>query len=139
MTISSEAFDEIRHLRVSVENPVTSTNENLDFERCAALHNAIIKHAWTAGGRDRADIPARSIWNTETIPQGAQERLHPDLIEFLKRCLMLDRDSIYNFFHFVVDLNNSKNLWEWLEGIDEDYIALYISNDSSSLTGTGIM
>lgn len=74
--ISSEALYEVNHLRVSGESPATSTSDHLDFERCAALHNAIIKHGWIAGGRDWADMPAHPLWTDETVPSGAQEHLH---------------------------------------------------------------
>lgn len=95
--ISSEALDEVSHLRVSAENPVTSTHEHLHFERCAALHNAILKHGWIAGGRDWADAPSRPEWTDETVLEGATENLHPDLIEFLKHCLALEEHG--SFFH----------------------------------------
>lgn len=52
--IVSEALEEVRHLRVSEACPVTSTNGHLDFERCAALHNATVKHGWVASGQETA-------------------------------------------------------------------------------------
>lgn len=139
--IVSEALEEVRHLRVSEAYPVTSTEEHLDFERCAALHNAIVKHGWVASGREMASIPARPVWSDETVPEGAQDRLHPDVIEFLKRCLTLDSDpgKTYNFFLFTIDLNPAGGLWEWLEGLDEDHLALYIDQDSSSLSCSTVM
>lgn len=132
--VSSKALDEIRHLRVSADNPITSTDEHLDFERCAALHNAIVKHAWEAGGQDPATIPARPVWTEESIPQRAPDRLHPDLIEYAKRCLSIHG---WNFFHFSGALNPDVNIWEWIE--EEDPITLYISNDSSGLSGASIL
>ncbi|KAM0716072.1 hypothetical protein Q7P37_008586 [Cladosporium fusiforme] len=134
--VSSKALDEVRHLLVSADNPSTSTDEHLDFERCAALHNAIAKHAWEAGGRDPADMPTRRTWTNETVPEGAESRLHPDIIEFLKLCLAHGEG---NFFQFAIGLSNNANLWEWLEGWHEDYIALYISSDTENLSGTAII
>lgn len=132
--VSSQALDEVRHLRVSAENPATSTDEHLDFERCAALHNAIVKHAWEAGGQGPATIPARPVWTEESIPRGAQDRIHPDLIEYAKRCLSIHG---WNFFHFSGALNPDANIWEWVE--EEDPITLYISNDSSGLSGASVL
>lgn len=138
--VSSRALDEVRHLRVSSENPETSTNEHLDYVRCAALHNAIVKHAWEAGGHDPAKTPSRPTWTDESLPPGATERLHPDLIEFMKRSITLDgTPGTYNFFHFVGALNRDATLWEWLEGFGEGHIALYSSNDDSHLSSTAIM
>lgn len=42
-------FDDVRHLLVSDENPAREEGD-LDYKRCAALHNAIVKHGWTASG-----------------------------------------------------------------------------------------
>lgn len=137
--IVSEALEEVRRLRVNEACPVTSIDEHLDFERCAALHNAIVKHGWAASGQDIATIPARPVWTDKTVPIGAQDRLHPDVIGLLKRCLTLDRDRIYNFFLFTTVLNPAAGLWEWLEGLDDDYLALFIDEDSSSLSSSTVM
>ena len=89
MYISSQALTEVRHLLVTDENPESSTNDHLDSERCSALHNAIVKHGWVASGHDLADLrevyewdPANKLFHQET-----HERLHPDVIEMLKRCI----------------------------------------------------
>jgi hypothetical protein len=60
--LTSEPLEAVRHLRVSIDNPETSTNEGLDFERCSALHNAIVEHAWQAEGCDLADLPTTTWW-----------------------------------------------------------------------------
>ena len=134
--ISSKALDKVSHLRVSGENPVTSTDEHLDFERCAALHNAIFEHGWIPSGRDWADIQSHQFWTDETVPEGAQEHLHADLTEFLKRCLTVE--GYGHFFFFTVGLSPCSDLWERLD-MDGDCIALYNQNDSSSLSTTTIM
>jgi hypothetical protein len=50
MVITSHPLDEVRHLRVTSMNPETISN--LDLERRAAPHNAIVKHAWSYTVRD---------------------------------------------------------------------------------------
>lgn len=50
--VSSQALADVRHLLVTVGNPKSSTDSHLDFERCSALHNAIVKHRWVASGHD---------------------------------------------------------------------------------------
>jgi hypothetical protein len=54
--LTSEPLEAVRHLRVDSKNLETSTNDGLDFERCSALHNAIVKHAWQAEGYHLADL-----------------------------------------------------------------------------------
>ena len=44
-SITPQPLDEVRHLRVTPANPKTSSNGRIDFERCDALHNAIVTHA----------------------------------------------------------------------------------------------
>lgn len=37
-------FDDVRHLLVNDDNPAREEGD-LDYERCAALHNAIVKYS----------------------------------------------------------------------------------------------
>lgn len=60
--MSSQALADVRHLLVTVENPESSTDSHLDFERCSALHNAIVKHGWVASGHDIADLQNIYEW-----------------------------------------------------------------------------
>jgi hypothetical protein len=46
--LSLEPIEAIEHLKVSFNNPETSTDDGLDFELCSALCNAIVRHAWQA-------------------------------------------------------------------------------------------
>ena len=88
--LTSEPLEAVRHLRVSDNNPETSTDEGLDFERCSALHNAIVKHAWHAEGYDLADLPTTTCWQRpDYAPRldEVQKHLPESLIEFLKRAL----------------------------------------------------
>jgi hypothetical protein len=62
MVVTSQPLDEIRHLRVTTTNPETSSNDHIDFERCAAPHNAIVKHALISTGRDPNNLPVRLPW-----------------------------------------------------------------------------
>jgi hypothetical protein len=138
MIVSSHFLDETCHLRVTAEDPTSSTNENLDYERCAALHNAIVKHAWVATGRDLGDLELQYVWppaDEDVLAEG-QERLHPDVISFLERAINLPEG---NFYFFIAGLGVGANLWEMVDGFGEDWVALYMSNDSSSPMGVGIV
>lgn len=137
MIVSSSALDEVRHLRVTPDNPPTSDDDHLDYERCAALHNAIVKHAWIAIGRNPGDLHVRHQWppSDEAVLQEGQERLHPDVISFLS--LANDpADPFMRFWYSLGGLWRRENLWKIVEGWwDEDYVALYVTNDDSSAVG----
>ncbi|KAH0279188.1 hypothetical protein KCU91_g1919, partial [Aureobasidium melanogenum] len=107
-------FDDVRHLLVNEDNPAREEG-NLDYERCAALHNAIVKHGWTASGRSLDDLPTVTAWGKD--PDAWEEdidRLHLSMVEFLKAAYDtglpateqsydgMPRD--YKFFYFLEGL-----------------------------------
>lgn len=55
-TSHSSPLEDVKHLKVSDINLPTSSPDGLDFDRCSALHNAIVKHQWQASGRDPATL-----------------------------------------------------------------------------------
>ena len=88
--LSSEPLEAIQHLKVSFDNPETSTDEGLDYERCSALHNAIVKHAWQAQGYDLAHMPSTTWWQRRDYAHRldeVQKYLPNSLVEFLKRAI----------------------------------------------------
>jgi hypothetical protein len=95
--LSSEPFEDIQHLKVSFDNPETSTNDGLDFERCSALHNAIVRHAWQAQGYDLADLPSTTWWQRQDHADrlaDVQEHLPESLVEFLKRVICPAKEEL---------------------------------------------
>jgi hypothetical protein len=140
MFVSSEALAEVRHLLVTIENPESSTNEHLDFERCSALHNAIVKHGWVASGRDLADLEEVYEWapSSKFFDQEACERLHPDVIELLKRCIDPGPEA-GDFFRFLAGMPKGRLWWEWTEDYDEDWIQMYIASLDTSETGVAVV
>lgn len=90
-------FDNIRHLLVGDENFGRDEGE-LDFERCAALHNATLR----CGGRRAVDF---SMTCPQTLPGSRTgwevdlDHLHPSMIESLKRAHsteLPEAESIHN-------------------------------------------
>jgi len=140
MSVSSQALAEVRHLLVTTENPESSTSENLDFERCSALHNAIVKHGWVASGRDIADLQEVYEWPPadESFLPKAQERLHSDVIELLKRCIDPGVEGGH-FFRFLAGMPKDEAWWKWTEDCDEDWIQLYMASLDTSETGVAVM
>lgn len=116
--VSSEALEAVRHLRVSTIKPETSTKDSLDFERCSALHNAIVRHAWQAQGYDLADLPTTTWWQRPDHASRLhelQQHLPESLIGFLKRALSpaaeeLPDASRYYFFYLADGLADPDSL-----------------------------
>jgi len=143
--LTSEPLEAVRHLRVSINTPETSTNDELDFERCSALHNAIVKHAWQAEGYDLADLPSTTWWQRQDYApklDELQEHLPESLINFLKRALspaakQLPDSSRYYFFYLSDGLANPDALWREvgepegeMGGIER--VALYLTDTHTS-------
>jgi hypothetical protein len=94
--LTSEPLEALRHLKVSLDNPETSTNDGLDSERCSALHNVIVKHAWQAEGYDLAELPTTTWWHRPDYSprlDELQKLLPASLVEFLKQALTPPRTS----------------------------------------------
>lgn len=147
MIVTSEPLEQVRALRHTDENPPTSTDEGMDFERCSALHNAIVKHAWVSSGFDLASMPEETIWSLESTQNNLaemQQRLHPSVQEFLKRSLLSAKfpppatSGNDHFFLFLGGLAGHTTLWEFTEDTDEDWLGLYVTGSDFSSTLTGI-
>lgn len=93
------ALEAVAHFRVNAQQPPTSTVEGMDFERCAALHNAIVRHAWSASGYSPDKISQTTWWEFFSSPErtnavdmeSLSDSLHPSVRGFLERVLYLPR------------------------------------------------
>lgn len=145
MIITSEPLEQVRALRTP-DNPETSTSEGLDFERCSALHNAIVKHAWISYGYDLADMPEGTIWSLSSTQENLaemQQRVHPSVQEFLKRSLVAPsfphpNHGTNHFFYFLGGLTGYVTLWDMTESVDENHLGIYWTSSDFSSTRTGI-
>jgi hypothetical protein len=146
-------FDSVRNQLVSEDNPARHEGD-MDYERCAALHNAIVKHGWIASGHSLDDLPLTSCWQANE--EGWEEdvdRLHPSMIEFLKRAYnteMPDTEPVYNFmsrdykfFYFLDGLVGPQNheFFDFDETGDfaGHYMTLYTPNDDLGSHAQGLM
>jgi hypothetical protein len=143
--LTSEPLEAVRHLKVSIDNPETSTNGGLDFERCSALHNAIVKHARQAEGYDPADLSSTTWWQrSDYAPRlhELQQHFPESLIEFLKRALSPAAEDLpdslrYHFFYLAEGLSRPEALWSEV-GENEgemgriERVALYLADTFTS-------
>ncbi|KAL4966309.1 uncharacterized protein BDV14DRAFT_208294 [Aspergillus stella-maris] len=71
--------------RITESSPVRDLGPgNMDYERCAALHNELVKKALQGRGGELPPYP-RTWWEARAPSEEATAILHPSLTEFLKR------------------------------------------------------
>ncbi|OJD29410.1 chitin-type 1 [Diplodia corticola] len=100
--------------RVSPDRPPREDVDGLDFERCAALHNAIVSYAWRSYGmpapRERLPLPSWWEYHADEA-EAVRSRLHPSIVEFLQRAYAIPRDSGISFFRYLHGLHAPSMLW----------------------------
>ena len=143
----SFAITSIENLKVSEENPPRDDLDGLDFQRCAALHNAIIEHGWMASGRSIQAMPRTTWWDVhEDFPDldATTSRLHQSLIEFLKHAYhFYEKD--FNFFHYLTSLQGAgdceRTFKEDLDYSDCDhrYYTLYCTDQTHASKPDGLV
>ncbi|KAK4495812.1 hypothetical protein PRZ48_013080 [Zasmidium cellare] len=128
----------------TLSNP---SKDGLDFQRCAALHNAIVRHGWVSRGHELADLPPRTYWDrweptlTPYQFESLQESLHSSVLAFLQHALELP--DFYPgsfqppvFFYHLVGLNAPLELFANHEEIEGDrYVTLYSLQDVLATEG----
>lgn len=142
----SNIFSDIAQYRVTEAQPATSTSSGLDFERCSALHNAIVRYGWRASGYELADLPDRTWWASQE-DEGedlieVESRLDHSVQEFLKRALNPDEfpDGEENsFFYTLAGLATPDQLWEFTDDINPEHITLYLTHEGLSDNLAGIV
>jgi hypothetical protein len=130
-------LEEVRNIRVDEAHPPTSNADGMDFKRCSALHNAIIKHTWSATGHELSDLPQITWTQTEyNVPHLAEveSRLHSSVIEFLKRALAVsnfpEEPWENRFFYYCNDLSPAEVMlddYELYRGDGVNRITLYLA------------
>lgn len=126
----------------------TPPKVGMDFERCSALHNAIVRHGWTARGHDLAGLPNRTYWDrwapilTPYQLKDLHQRLHPSVLAFLQRAL--DLPDFYPgsfqppvFFYHLVGLGAPLELFANHEESEVDrFVTLYSLQGSLAVDGS---
>lgn len=111
--------------RVTPENPVREVN-GMDWERCAALHNLIIRLGWAVCGKPETEMPRETWWQTYiTNPALETEwsaRLSPTLKQFIRAAFEPPPDQ--SFFYYVNGLSCPEHLFTNCHE-DEGIMCLY--------------
>jgi hypothetical protein len=130
------ALDEVERLLVTPENPPRDDLDGMDFERAAALHNAIVKHALIASGRAEL-LPSQTTWwdHDSSLRDDLAARLHPSVIEFWKLALCIHSPATeLNFFHYLTTFADCA---EWME--EENYLHFYNTDQTHATKVLGMM
>jgi hypothetical protein len=116
--------------QVTHDHPVRY-HSRLDHERCAALHNEILRRGWTGSGRFLDQLETDNWF--QHYGQDAEDIRHllsKDLIAFLEQAQMIKNDNQFCLFYYVTGLLGPERMWEtsdWMfEGEDKHrYLTLY--------------
>ncbi|RDW80291.1 hypothetical protein BP6252_04929 [Coleophoma cylindrospora] len=111
--------------RVTPESPVREV-DGMDWERCAALHNLILKLGWTGSGNSEADMPRRTWWQTKITDASLEEewtgRLSPSLKQFLQAAYETPHE---NFFYYASRLNGPDGFFSGIHEEADGTLNLY--------------
>lgn len=112
---SAAVFQTVAKHRVTKANPARDDDE-LDIERCAALHNTLAMYGWICSGKKIADMEKKSWW-AKNGSTAVKEMLNPALAKFLAKSFALNSS---NFFYFVSGLSRPTQMME-LDELLEDH------------------
>ncbi|KEQ89164.1 hypothetical protein M438DRAFT_401332 [Aureobasidium pullulans EXF-150] len=140
-------FASIASQRVSAQKPPRQTPE-LDFDRCAALHNTISIYGWLRSGRKVADMDRKTWWmkhGTKTL----EVLLRPSLVKYLKKIFDLHGGDGSHFFYYISRLAKTREMFylgdllddneKKLKGEKHRFITLYMTNKELVSQRSGIV
>ncbi|KAI6875989.1 hypothetical protein KC338_g619 [Hortaea werneckii] len=133
----SRHLDAVAHLLVTDENPPREM-DGLDYERCAALQNAILKHAWVRSDRDENDFLKGTVPFIEICGlERPEEKLHHSVVEFYRKartpCGGMPGKDFVNFFYNLRALSCSLGNHEYCFGDDDETVTLYDQESHSAI------
>jgi hypothetical protein len=105
----SSPIANVEGLKVTDENPPRDDIDGLDFQRCAALHNAILQHGWTSSGRALDAMPRTTWWvsnDDNPYRDTTTSHVHASVIEFLKHAYHF-HEKDFSFFHYLTGLQGA--------------------------------
>jgi hypothetical protein len=111
--------------RVTTANPIREM-DGMDWERCAALHNLIVRLGWAVSGKSETEMSRTTWWQRHITDLALEDewskRLSPSLTLFLKAAF--ETPPGQSFFYYASSL-------AWPEGLfiqqreDEGIMCLY--------------
>lgn len=140
-------FASITNQRVSAQRPPKDKPE-LDFDRCAALHNTIAIYGWLRSGRKVADMDRKTWWQKHGSPT-LDVLLRPSLVRFLKKIFDLPGGDGSHFFYYISRVAKPREMLylgdllddneKPLKGEKHRFITLYMTNKELVSQRSGIV
>jgi hypothetical protein len=121
-----EEVTDVTQWRVTADNP--PRGEELDYQRCAALHNHILELGWVGAGHYLADLDRRSWWEFHgPAAEAIRSRLVPSVINFLQRAQIGTADDSWHWHYYFSGLSYPDQLFAArnLDDNDDDVLLLY--------------
>ncbi|KAK5113993.1 hypothetical protein LTR62_003116 [Meristemomyces frigidus] len=135
----SRPLEDVEQYLVTPVNPPRDL-DGMDYERCAALHNAIYEHGWIGSGRTAADFLAESRLWLDSHPAAADDPgCHASLIEFLRRARTLPSNHEIQFAYQAWGLDVSLGEHDYAFPDDDQTVTLYQSYMSQCSKPDGLV
>ncbi|KAH9841285.1 hypothetical protein Tdes44962_MAKER07787 [Teratosphaeria destructans] len=114
MAATVTLFAPIAKQRVTADNPATAGND-LDADRCAALHNTLLLYGWVCSGKKIFQMEKRSWWGKHGSDD-LKRILRPTVVRFLSKVFDVPG---HNFFYHVPGLATAKEMLQVSEMIED--------------------
>lgn len=140
-------FASIANQRVTPSRPPRDTKE-LDYDRCAALHNTIAIYGWLRSGRKVADMDRKTWWQKHGNAT-LEVLLRPSLVKYLKKIFDLPGGNGSHFFYYISRLARPREMIylgdilndseKKIKGEKHRFITLYLTNKELVSQRSGIV
>lgn len=121
----STPLERVQHLLVTPDNPPRQIEE-LDFERCIELHNAILEHGWLSSGHSAEDFQSQCTPFYERAAEVIDERCKDSLKAFFQGARGVPPGTHrFNFFYNVAGLNCSFDWHQYYTEEEDRVLNLY--------------
>jgi hypothetical protein len=108
-------FGPIAKHRVSDKQP-SGNGLELDWERCAAMHNTLLLFGWVCSGKRIPQMDKKSWWSRHGNSQ-LKAILSPSLVKYLSKIFDVPG---HNFFYHISGLASPKDMLELGERLRDD-------------------
>ncbi|KAK1640887.1 hypothetical protein BDP81DRAFT_457845 [Colletotrichum phormii] len=115
--MDSLQLPDINDLLVTADNPARADVSGMDHERCASLHNYLMRYAWAAEGRSLADLDGNNATFFTTHGDAAEAlrpRLGQSLARFLETAILppANADDPPPFFFWAAGMAEPEGLFD---------------------------
>lgn len=132
--------------RVNPKQPPKSGND-LDADRCAALHNTLTLYGWVCSGKKISDLTKRTWWSTHGNEE-LKKLLRPKVVRFLSKIFEVPN---FHFFYHVSGTAPPKHMLQLADVLEDEehddvkktekyrYVILYKSSEALVSQPAGIV